>query len=207
MIQKKRTVNYLIIEKMKKSVLVAVSAFALGVLITALAFNVFKSKEDVKNIVVSSVSPLTTKVVYSTADSATAGYYFPTHDNLLVMDRANAETCEAFIVQVAPDKFTHRHVHDDTEQIFYILSGMGRLDLERGNKKESFTLKPKDFVHVPRNCYHQTFCSGTDSLKYLAIDVFPGGHNPEEPTWDSHARVVCKMKNWDYNEARIKKQK
>jgi mannose-6-phosphate isomerase-like protein (cupin superfamily) len=106
---------------------------------------------------------------------------------------------------VAPDKFTHRHVHDDTEQIFFILSGKGRLDLERGGNKESFILNPNDFVHVPRNCYHQTFCEGTDSLKYLAIDVFPNGHNPAEPTWDSHARAVCDMKGWSYEEARIKK--
>ncbi len=28
------------------------------------------------------------------------------------MDRSNAEVSEAFIVQVAPGKFTHRHVCD-----------------------------------------------------------------------------------------------
>jgi len=121
------------------------------------------------------------------------------------MDRSNAEVSEAFIVQVAPGKFTHRHMHDDTEQIFFILSGKGRLDIERGDTKESFMLQPNDFVHVPRNCYHQTFCEGTDSLKYLAIDCFPNGHNPAEPTWDSHARAVCDMKGWSYDEARIKK--
>ena len=191
---------------MKKILLPAIY-FGLGILFTVAAYNFFVKTPEIKNVLVSSVSPLTTKVVYSIADSITEGYYFPTHDNLLVMDRSNAETCEAFIVQVAPNKFTHRHIHDDTEQLFFILSGKGRLDLERGGKKESFFLNPKDFVHVPRNCYHQTFCEGTDSLKYLAVDVFPGGHNPEEPTWDSHARVVCKMKNWDYNEARIKKSK
>jgi mannose-6-phosphate isomerase-like protein (cupin superfamily) len=190
---------------MKKTVLIPVSAFIVGVLLTVAAFRLFTKKDDVKNILVSTKSPLTTKVVYSIADSVTEGYYFPTHDNLLVMDRSNAEICEAFIVQVAPNKFTHRHVHDDTEQLFFILSGKGRMDLERGGKKESFILQPNDFVHVPRNCYHQTFCEGTDSLKYLAIDCFPGGHNPDEPTWDSHAVAVCKMKGWDYKESRIKK--
>jgi len=190
---------------MKKSVLIPIVTLLLGVLLTVAYYSYFGKTNEAKNIIVSTVSPLTTKVIYSTADSVTEGYYFPTHDNLLVMDRANAETCEAFIVQVAPNKFTHRHIHDDTEQIFYILSGKGRLDLERGGKKEKFILNPKDFVHVPRNCYHQTFCEGTDSLKYLAIDCFPKGHNPEEPTWDSHARVVCKMKGWSYDEARIKK--
>ena len=190
---------------MKKTIFTLVSAFALGVILTVVYFNFIANNVEPKVENKNSVDPLKTSVVYSIADSVTEGYYFPTHDNLLVMDRANAETCEAFIVQVAPNKFTHRHVHDDTEQIFYILSGKGRLDLERGGKKESFMLNPKDFVHVPRNCFHQTFCEGTDSLKYLAIDCFPKGHNPDEPTWDSHAVAVCKMKNWSYDEARIKK--
>ena len=190
---------------MKKTIFTLVSAFALGVILTVVYFNFIANNVEPKVENKNSVDPLKTNVVYSIADSVTEGYYFPTHDNLLVMDRANAETCEAFIVQVAPNKFTHRHIHDDTEQIFYILSGKGRLDLERGGKKESFILNPKDFVHVPRNCFHQTFCEGTDSLKYLAIDCFPKGHNPDEPTWDSHARAVCKMKNWSYDEARIKK--
>ena len=190
---------------MKTTILSTIGAFALGVLLTVIYFNSSACKNISNDENDSTFSPLTTKVVYSIADSVTEGYYFPTHDNLLVMDRANAETCEAFIVQVAPDKFTHRHVHDDTEQIFYILSGTGRLDLERGGKKESFFLNPKDFVHVPRNCYHQTFCEGVDSLKYLVIDVFPNGHNPDEPTWDSHARAVCDMKDWSYDEARVKK--
>lgn len=191
---------------MKKTIIVSVGTFVLGIVLTFVYFN-YTSCTETKSENKTTIDPLKTKVVYSIADSVTEGYYFPTHDNLLVMDRANAETCEAFIVQVAPNKFTHRHVHDDTEQLFFVLSGKGRLDLERGGKKESFMLIPNDFVHVPRNCYHQTFCEGADSLKYLAVDVFPNGHNPDEPTWDSHAVAVCKMKGWDYKEARIKKAK
>jgi mannose-6-phosphate isomerase-like protein (cupin superfamily) len=190
---------------MKKTIVASVSAFALGILLTVVYFNYGSTSAESNEAKISAFSPLTTQVVYSIADSVTEGYYFPTHDNLLVMDRLNAEVSEAFIVQVAPGKFTHRHVHDDTEQLFFILSGKGRLDLERNGKKESYLLNPNDFVHVPRNCYHQTFCEGTDSLKYLAIDCFPNGHNPAEPTWDSHARVVCDMKGWNYDEVRIKK--
>lgn len=152
-----------------------------------------------------SKDPLESKIVFSTNSSKTPGYYFPTHDNLLVMDRSNAEISEAFIVQIAPNKFTHRHVHDDTEQLFYIISGKGKLTVERLGKKEVFELSPSNFIHVPRNCYHQTFTEGIDTLKYLAIDCFPKGHNPKEPNWDDHARAVCKMNNWDYNEARKKK--
>lgn len=181
------------------------STFVFGVLVTAIYFNFSQKHTSVESILLRKPDPRITNVVYSIADSVTEGYYFPTHDNLLVMDRSNTEVCEAFIVQVAPSKFTHRHIHDDTEQIFFILSGNGRLDIERDSIKESFFMQPNDFVHVPRNCYHQTFCEGTDSLKYLAIDCFPKGHNPEEPTWDSHARAVCDMNKWSYEDARIKK--
>ena len=149
--------------------------------------------------------PLKSEIVFSTDTTDTEGYYFPTHDNLLVMDRSNAEVAEAFIVQIAPGKFTHRHVHDDTEQLFYVLSGKGKLILERLGRKETFELLETNFVHVPRNCYHQTFCEGADSLRYLAIDCFPNGHNPKELTWDDHARAVCDMNKWDYTEARKKK--
>jgi quercetin dioxygenase-like cupin family protein len=149
--------------------------------------------------------PMQSKILFSSTQ--TEGYFFPTHDNLLIMDRTNAEMSEAFIVQIAPGKFTHRHIHDDTEQLFYILSGKGKLKLERTGRMETFELLPANFVHVPRNCYHQTFCEEADTLRYLAIDCFPNGHNPAEPTWDDHARAVCKMNNWDYTEARRKKTK
>jgi hypothetical protein len=33
---------------------------------------------------------------------------------------------------------------------------------------------------------------------YLAIDCFLGGRPKEEPTWDSHAHVICKQNGWDY---------
>lgn len=177
-------------------------ALIIGFLIGA-GTNWLIQKQSVKD---SNVDPLNSKVLFGTKNDQTAGYYFPTHDNLLVMDRSNAEVAEAFIVQIAPGKFTHRHTHDDTEQLFYVLSGNGKLVLERLGKKETFIIQPSEFVHVPRNCFHQTFCEGTDSLKYLAIDCFPGGHNPNESTWDDHAKAVCKMNNWNYNEARIKKK-
>lgn len=193
---------------MKTNYLIPVISFVCGIVITAVIFN-FSSKKDIKEVITTEVAetktpdPMLTKVVYGT--HKTEGYYFPTHDNLLVMDRSNAEVAEAFIVQIAPNKHSHRHIHNDTEQIFYILSGQGRFDIERGGKKESLRLKPADFVHAPRNCYHQTFCEGTDSLKYLAIDCFPSGHNPDEPTWDSHARAICEQNGWDYDQSRIKK--
>ncbi|WP_264563790.1 cupin domain-containing protein [Flavobacterium sp. N3904] len=182
---------------MNKIIIATIAGIILGVGFTYFYLDItkeFKAKD-----------PLQSKIVFSTDNKQTPGYYFPTHDNLLVMDRSNAEDSEAFIVQISPNKFTNRQIHDDAEQLFYILSGNGKLTIERLGKKEVFDLLPTNFVHIPRNCYHQTFSQGNDTLKYLAIDCFPEGYNPNEPSWDDHARAVCKINNWDYNEARKKK--
>lgn len=142
------------------------------------------------------------KIVYSTTN--TEDYFFPTHNNLLVMDRAYAEVAEVFVVEVETDKFTHRHIHNDTEQLYYILSGEGKVEIERDGKKEEYPIKPTEVIHIPRNCYHQTFCIGSQQLRYLAVDCFPQGKNLAEPTWDDHARAICEMNSWNYNQSRIK---
>jgi quercetin dioxygenase-like cupin family protein len=59
-----------------------------------------------------------TRYVFSTAQ--TVRYRFPTHVNDLVMDRAEAETSEAFLVVLEPGEAPPLHVHDDTEQVFYV---------------------------------------------------------------------------------------
>ena len=41
-------------------------------------------------------------------------YRFPTHVNDLVMDRAEAETSEAFMVVLKPGEAPPLHKHDDT---------------------------------------------------------------------------------------------
>lgn len=139
-------------------------------------------------------------IVYDT--NKTEGYFFPTHNNLLVMDRAYATATEVFVVEIEPGKATHRHIHNDTEQLYYVLSGKGRVDLERNGKKEQYEILPTQLVHIPLNCYHQTFCSGDEVLRYLAVDCFPGGKNQAEPTWDSHAHAICDMNGWDYEQSR-----
>lgn len=179
---------------MNRIILLSGISFLSGVALTVGVLH-FMPKHEVQN-------ESTSKVLYNTKE--TANYYFPTHNNLLVMDRSNAEVSEAFIVEVAPGKHTHRHVHNDAEQLFYVLSGKGRLDLERDGGKTNYNMEPTNFVHIPRNFYHQIFCAGTDSLCYLAIDCFPIGKNTDEPTWDDHVKVMCKLNGWKYSNVRTK---
>ena len=139
-------------------------------------------------------------IVYNT--NKTDGYFFPTHNNLLVMDRAYATSTEVFVVEIEPGKATHRHIHNDTEQLYYVLSGKGHVELERNGQYEQYEILPTQLVHIPLNCFHQTFCNGDEVLRYLAIDCFPNGKNDAEPTWDSHARVICNENGWNYEDSR-----
>ena len=134
-----------------------------------------------------------TRYVFSTGD--TVRYRFPTHVNELVMDRAEAETSEAFIVVLAPGESPPLHVHHDMEQIFYVIEGTGRL--QAGEPPEAHDVKPGDLVRIPPHTFHKVTCTGLQPLRYLSVDAFLEGRPQAEPTWDSHVRVLCEQFGWD----------
>jgi mannose-6-phosphate isomerase-like protein (cupin superfamily) len=127
-------------------------------------------------------------------------YQFPTHINDLVVDRADSETSEVFVVIIEPGKAPPLHQHDDTEQVFYVLDGKGVLSI--GARRKNFPVRPGDVVRIPPRTLHSIQCQGKKPLRYLAIDCFLDGRPQNEPTWDSHARVICKQNGWDYKAAK-----
>lgn len=141
------------------------------------------------------------KFVFSTKE--TVHYRFPTHVNDLVMDRSQAATSEVFIVVLEPGEAPPLHVHDDTEQIFYVLQGAGLLQI--GESAERHAVRPGDVVRIPPRTYHRIFCDGAKPLRYLSVDCFVGGRPHDEPTWDSHVKAVCKLNGWDFAAAKSEK--
>ena len=141
------------------------------------------------------------RFVFSTTE--TIHYRFPTHVNDLVIDRSQAETSEVFIVVLEPGEAPPLHIHDDAEQVFYILEGVGQLQI--GESAERFAVKPGDVVRIPPHTYHRIFCEGTQPLRYLSVDCFVGGRPHDEPTWDSHVKAICKSNGWNYDKVRAAK--
>jgi mannose-6-phosphate isomerase-like protein (cupin superfamily) len=123
-------------------------------------------------------------------------YKFPTHINDLVVDRAQASHSEVFMVLVEPGKSVHHHKHDDTEQIFFMIRGTGILSI--GEEKKEYSLKPGDVVRMPVSTLHSIRNDGNVTIQYLSIDCF-GPKTPDEPTWDEHARAMCRENGWDYD--------
>lgn len=127
----------------------------------------------------------------------TVRYRFPTHVNELVMDRSAAGTSEVFIVVLEPGEAPPLHQHDDTEQIFYILSGAGRLEI--GTDRIPYDVHPGDIVRIPACTLHRIVCVSGKPLRYVAVDCFTQGRPAAEPTWDDHVKVVCAKNGWDFD--------
>jgi len=141
------------------------------------------------------------RFVFST--TGTIHYRFPTHVNDLVIDRSQAETSEVFIVVLEPGEAPPLHIHDDAEQIFYILEGAGLLQIGDSPKRQP--VKPGNVVRIPPHSYHRIFCDGNQPLRYLSVDCFVGGRPKDEPTWDSHVQGICKLNGWDFEQVKSKK--
>ena len=122
-------------------------------------------------------------------------YRFPTHSNDLVMNRAEAAASEVFVVVLAPGEAPPLHKHADTEQIFYVLKGRGRLEI--GGEKQEYLVVPGDVVRIPPHALHRIFCVGKGALAYLAVDCFTNGKPQAEPTWEAHVAVICRQNGWD----------
>jgi mannose-6-phosphate isomerase-like protein (cupin superfamily) len=143
----------------------------------------------------------TEQYIFSTQN--TLHYRFPTHVNDLVMDRADAETSEVFVVVLEPGEAPPLHVHHDTEQIFYVMEGKGLLQI--GDSAERHAVKPGDVVRIPPHTYHRIFCDGGRPLRYLSVDCFVGGRPKDEPTWESHVHAICELNKWNFDQVKSRK--
>ena len=129
-------------------------------------------------------------------------YRFPTHTNELIMDRRDAVASEAFFVILEPGEAPPLHVHEDAEQVFYILEGEGRMTVGR-DEQETIELRVGDFVRTPPGTHHAVRCTGSSRFVYLSIDCFTAGPSASEPTWDSHVRAMCAEHGWDFDSVRL----
>ena len=129
-------------------------------------------------------------------------YRFPTHTNDLIMDRADASASEAFFVILEPGEAPPMHVHEDAEQVFYILEGEGQMTVGR-DVQETVELRVGDFVRTPPGTPHAVLNTGSSRFVYLSIDCFTAGPSPAEPTWDSHVRAMCAAYGWDFDAVRL----
>lgn len=127
-------------------------------------------------------------------------YRFPTHINDIVIPREQAAASEAFMVIIEKDSAPPLHKHDDTEQIYYILEGEGRLEVKpaESDSSEVYEIHPQQAVRIPPKTWHRVFAVSENGIKYFCVDCFPNKAELAEPTWEDHVRTVVNEQGWDF---------
>ena len=130
-------------------------------------------------------------------------YRFPTHTNDLIMDRRDAAASEAFFVILEPGEAPPLHVHEDAEQVFFVLEGegaltIGRDDIRRRSDVASATSSGRRPGPTTRSAAPAPSGSSTS-----ASTASPAGPPAAEPTWDSHVRAMCQLNGWDFDAVRL----
>ena len=100
--------------------------------------------------------------------------------------KASKETCgaehlSAGLFWLAPGQQTQDDVHPDAEEIYYVVSGSGRLIMN----EEEFRVEEGMTVFIPAGVNHQSFNDGGEELCYFyAFGPQPSGPpKQEEQGW------------------------
>lgn len=87
----------------------------------------------------------------------------------------NLSLAEAIVL---PGQSTHRHLHHETEEIYYILLGIGTVEVGA----HVFSVSADDAVLIPPGVEHRATCLGEDALHILCICSPPYQHDDTELT-------------------------
>ncbi len=66
---------------------------------------------------------------------------------------------------VYPTGKTTGHAHDDTEEVYFVISGKGRMVIG----EDEFPIQAGDALYVPLGEYHETYNTGIEPLKLLWV--------------------------------------
>ncbi len=118
-------------------------------------------------------------------------YEFGSNSTTLVLDRAEAEQCEATVVSWPPHNRGAMVAHNDKEQTFYVLSGSGNVTVDG----ETRTVGPGDIVFVPFNTPHTTE-AGDETLTYLCINTIVAEKKYTSFDEMYHLVIGDRMRRW-----------
>ena len=109
------------------------------------------------------------------------------------MDVANLEKTEPFVTKdgstirelhhtaeqslaeatLEPDQATERHYHRSTEEIYFVLKGSGRMEVDGDTR----TVRPGDAVLIPPGAWHTLENNGSSELRILCCCSPPYSHD------------------------------
>lgn len=105
-------------------------------------------------------------------------------DGVTFLELAEAETLNSNYVRIRPGESSNPAYgyHDDEEELYIILGGVGRLTL--GDTESE--VRAGDVVYIPRNTFHQVTCLSEQDFEYICVANFPD-HPPKLQPAPRHA--------------------
>jgi mannose-6-phosphate isomerase-like protein (cupin superfamily) len=86
----------------------------------------------------------------------------------VLIDRSETELTEVALNSWRPGLFGPPHLHEQKEQIFFVVSGRGTVRIG----DETHEAGPEDFFYVPANVLHHTVNKGSEPFDYLLFNAF-----------------------------------
>ena len=112
------------------------------------------------------INQIAEQVPFQTADGSTIRS---------ILDLTNAPVKNQSLAEasIPPGGFTQRHYHRAAEEIYFILEGIGTMELDGELRK----VGPGDAVLIPPGAWHQITADGGDGLRFLCCCSPPYSHD------------------------------
>ena len=98
---------------------------------------------------------------------------FTTKDGSTIRELHRTDVQSLAEATLEPDEATQRHYHRVTEEIYFVLKGSGRMEVDGDSK----TIRPGDAVLIPAGAWHTLENNGNSELRFLCCCVPPYSHD------------------------------
>lgn len=86
-----------------------------------------------------------------------------------------ARNMSAVSIFFDPGQGHARHVHPDSDQIIFVISGQGEhMTEDAQGTQQKHPIAAGSLIHIPKGSYHATFNTGWEPLRILALYSPPG---------------------------------
>lgn len=104
----------------------------------------------------------------------------------VLLDRSETELTEIGWNEWRPGLVGPPHSHRDKEQLFFIMSGQGVVEVG----SERYAVKPKNLIYIPAGAVHRSVSTGKEPLSYILFNVFLNQSKEGHATFRDHIEKV-----------------
>ncbi len=104
--------------------------------------------------------------------------FFVTKDGSTIRELHHTDVQSLAEATLEPDEATQRHYHRAAEEIYFVLKGSGRMEVDG----ESRMVRPGDAILIPAGARHTLENNGTSELRILCASAPP--YSDEDTLFD-----------------------